>query len=337
MNNKNGLLLGYIFSIVFSFNLYSQPFCEGYEFFCSPSTGPSLVEISKLSEGQIEAWFYKNGYEYEGKEWTEDGIFYAGVTNDTYIDTRCMFLVKNSQIIGSVYTSNFTLSAYNHISDRKWNKTKKMWKKNNPSVNFLVDNDLSLESEVVQFSRGRRQVKIERKQGEYTNTRTTHYLSWPDVEKVIVEGVDITQMDTYSLEPMVELFMKDLHGSSKLLFHNITTPPQVALNLPNENFYKQEVEIEFKTLPDNIIALSYGKGIPNKIIIEVDPTNWKNSSLAKKWYVLYHELGHDVLNFKHGQGGKMMFNFVDREYNWGEFKSDREKMFDIFLRNYSVK
>jgi len=43
---------------------------------------------------------------------------------------------------------------------------------------------------------------------------------------------------------------------------------------------------------------------------------------------MYHELGHDVFNLEHGQGGKMMFNFADREYNWFDFAYDSKKMFE---------
>tara|TARA_A200000113_G_scaffold224771_1_gene243534 strand:+ start:1183 stop:1335 length:153 start_codon:yes stop_codon:yes gene_type:complete len=44
-----------------------------------------------------------------------------------------------------------------------------------------------------------------------------------------------------------------------------------------------------------------------------------------------HELGHDVLNFQHGQGGKMMFNYSDAEYNWDTFVKDRDYMFNKYL------
>ena len=45
---------------------------------------------------------------------------------------------------------------------------------------------------------------------------------------------------------------------------------------------------------------------------------------------MYHELGHDVLNLDHGNGGKMMFNYVDRDYSWKEFFVDSDYMFNNF-------
>ena len=75
------------------------------------------------------------------------------------------------------------------------------------------------------------------------------------------------------------------------------------------------------------IALAYGKGDDSIIYIEVDPEKWAESSSQKRWYVLYHELGHDVLNLDHGQAGKMMFNFANRDYTWDEFFEDKQYMF----------
>ena len=68
----------------------------------------------------------------------------------------------------------------------------------------------------------------------------------------------------------------------------------------------------------------------NNINIKVDPVSWEESSIEKKWYIIYHELGHDILNLEHGQGGKMMYNFVNRDYTWSEFIRDKKFMFNYF-------
>ena len=49
---------------------------------------------------------------------------------------------------------------------------------------------------------------------------------------------------------------------------------------------------------------------------------------------IYHELGHDVLNLMHGQGGKMMFNFTEEEYSWKDFFIDRDNMFKKYKSDY---
>ena len=59
---------------------------------------------------------------------------------------------------------------------------------------------------------------------------------------------------------------------------------------------------------------------------------WSKASNPKRWYILYHELGHDVLNLKHGQGGKMMFNFTEEDYTWYDLLKDKDYMFNSMKR-----
>ena len=91
------------------------------------------------------------------------------------------------------------------------------------------------------------------------------------------------------------------------------------------------IDVKFESLDDNTIGLSYAMNNDKLIKIRIDPQAWSESSAPKKWYLLYHELGHDVLNLEHGNGGKMMFNFADRGYSWSEFWEDKNYM----LNNYS--
>tara|TARA_B110000483_G_scaffold167324_1_gene197975 strand:- start:346 stop:678 length:333 start_codon:yes stop_codon:yes gene_type:complete len=50
-------------------------------------------------------------------------------------------------------------------------------------------------------------------------------------------------------------------------------------------------------------------------------------------YKIYETIGPDILNFKHGEGGKMMFPISENEYNYNEFYNDREYMFNRFFKN----
>ena len=87
----------------------------------------------------------------------------------------------------------------------------------------------------------------------------------------------------------------------------------------------------FGKIGDKTIAESYGIYDDEKIILKIDPEKWAEASTAKRWYILYHELGHDVLNFEHGVGGKMMFNISKKDYTWNEFIEDRDYMFKTYL------
>jgi len=100
-----------------------------------------------------------------------------------------------------------------------------------------------------------------------------------------------------------------------------------------------KIDAKFESLDGNTIAISYGMNKDDEVIIRIDPEKWANASAPTKWYILYHELGHDILNLEHGEGGRMMFNFPVKEYNWKEFFEDRDFMFDYVLEkkyeNYS--
>lgn len=124
---------------------------------------------------------------------------------------------------------------------------------------------------------------------------------------------NIRDVNTYDLQEMVQFFLDDCKRS------NINVPKIETLSAT------------FEPLDEGVIALAYGMNDDDKIIIRVDPSAWQNSDSIKKWYVLYHELGHDVLNLDHGEGGKMMFNFADREYSWDEFYTDKDYMFNYVI------
>ena len=127
-----------------------------------------------------------------------------------------------------------------------------------------------------------------------------------------INGKDLRDINTYDLKAMVSIFLEDCK-------RNRIPVPSI-----------RTLKATFEPLDGQAIAYSYGMNNDSAIIIKVDPTKWQNSSKEKKWYIIYHELGHDVLNLNHGEGGKMMYNFADREYSWDEFIEDKNYMFNNY-------
>jgi hypothetical protein len=128
-----------------------------------------------------------------------------------------------------------------------------------------------------------------------------------------VGSYNLRNVNQYDLNLMVDIFLLDCKS------HNILVK-------------KGKVNTSFESLLGETLGLSYGINNDDRIELKIDPIKWENSSLPKKWYLIYHELGHDVLNLKHGNGGKMMFNFADKGYSWMEFWEDREYMFNSYKR-----
>lgn len=135
----------------------------------------------------------------------------------------------------------------------------------------------------------------------------------------------------FDLEFMINLFLDDIinnnleRGEPVKLIKSIRLQRKSPLN-------GIIIKATFTTLDKGVLALSSGYKDDKVVILKVDPENWLKASSAKRWYTLYHELGHDVLNFEHGQGGRMMFNYSLDDYTWNEFNEDRNYMFDVFFK-----
>ena len=142
----------------------------------------------------------------------------------------------------------------------------------------------------------------------------------------------------YDLELMVNIFLEDFrnhvmeYDRNEFLNGDMDSTEWGNLGLAHRSsgihpLPKNNVHCVFEKLEDGVIAKSYGKDADENIIIKVDPNAWLNASTPNKWYILYHELGHDVLNLSHGQGGRMMFNYPTKNYSWEDFFNDRGNMF----------
>jgi hypothetical protein len=123
-----------------------------------------------------------------------------------------------------------------------------------------------------------------------------------------VGDFDLKSFNQYDLKAMVELFLIDCKNNG------------IAIK-PNQ------IKVAFVPIGDGILGVSSGKNKDTQIELKIDPELWAQASAPKRWYLIYHELGHDVLNLEHGQGGKMMFPFADKGYSWREFWIDRQYMF----------
>lgn len=145
-------------------------------------------------------------------------------------------------------------------------------------------------------------------------------------------GLNIINVSTYNIEDMIKLFIEDLkHHVMDYESNNLDkVDSKKVLNLMG-NLNKIQINATFEEMNNETLAISYGINNDSNIFVKVNPAKWSEASNQKKWYIIYHELGHDVLNFLHGEGDKMMFNFIDKKYTWGEFFEDRKKMFDIYI------
>lgn len=137
---------------------------------------------------------------------------------------------------------------------------------------------------------------------------------------------DINEFD---LRAMINVFLVDFknHIKSK---GNFSVEGQLESMIDGSGL---TIDAIFETIDKEVLGVSYGINDTSNIILRINPEKWKNSSSLKRWYTIYHELGHDVLRLRHGEGGEMMFNYsiTDENYSWEKFFEQRDYMFDYFL------
>tara|TARA_B100000900_G_scaffold368301_1_gene345426 strand:- start:321 stop:1292 length:972 start_codon:yes stop_codon:yes gene_type:complete len=132
-------------------------------------------------------------------------------------------------------------------------------------------------------------------------------------KRINIGGTRLSEVNLFDLRAMIEIFIKDCKENGIIIKQN-------------------NIKSSYENLSQGLVALAYGMNNDNEILIKVDPIQWESSSPSKKWYVLYHELGHDILNLDHGEGGKMMYNYVDRDYSWDEWLEDKNYMFESYKK-----
>tara|TARA_B100001057_G_C22849907_1_gene950570 strand:+ start:112 stop:3132 length:3021 start_codon:yes stop_codon:yes gene_type:complete len=154
-----------------------------------------------------------------------------------------------------------------------------------------------------------------------------------EISFVSLNGTKVffTPQDTFDLPGMVSIFIKDYIQYLKGIGQSMST-----INSIQNRIDRMDMNISFRQLKNKTVAVALGMDDNSKIEIVVNPDGWKNFSTSKRFYVLYHELGHDVFNLNHGNGGKMMYNYAEKDFSWDDFMSDRLKMFGSFNPNFFI-
>lgn len=146
--------------------------------------------------------------------------------------------------------------------------------------------------------------------------------------------LNLENEDTFDLVNMFQNFGVDFINFATPFLEKNGSKMDVNSLLIHTNQLSLTPKLRFQSIGENIIAIAIGKDENSKVEIIFDPDFWQTFNQAKRFYVLYHELGHDIFNLNHGNGGKMMFNYADRNITWDDFIRDRESMFERVLANF---
>lgn len=150
----------------------------------------------------------------------------------------------------------------------------------------------------------------------------------------ISTSLDIEGINYYDSKKLVQIFLNDLESSMNDYFevHFVPDIYRDKINSTISNIKNNSIiSVNFELNKEGVLGESYSMNDDSRITLRLNPNLWNQNSNYKKIYVLYHELGHDVLNFEHGEGGKMMFPISDNEYDWKGFDLDRRYMFESYF------
>ena len=79
--------------------------------------------------------------------------------------------------------------------------------------------------------------------------------------------------------------------------------------------------------PD-VIAFTTTLGKDDKVYVVVNPNAWMAASPAKRLAIMYHELGHDILNFEHASDkGPLMSVYAREDYSFEDLFLLKNEMF----------
>lgn len=154
-----------------------------------------------------------------------------------------------------------------------------------------------------------------------------------DVNVYEIDRKSFTNQNFYQIKDLINFFIDDLEKFSKV-YHHVNDVDESSFKSFISKIRNSEIISDFDLNQGGILGLSKSIYDDTKITISINPIEWRNSSNEKKLYVLYHELGHDILNFKHGEGGKMMFSLSEEDYSLYDFFNDRDEMFNTFLKGF---
>ena len=92
--------------------------------------------------------------------------------------------------------------------------------------------------------------------------------------------------------------------------------------------YDGKIELSFVDSED-WSGKAFANGNKRKVSVQIDYGNWTRLSAVHKKKLMYHELGHDILNLYHKSGAKIMvqgWNYVSFE----QLEADIPQLFETY-------
>ena len=101
--------------------------------------------------------------------------------------------------------------------------------------------------------------------------------------------------------------------------------------------FKNEVLLEFgdpTVMKEGVIAYTDTLGEDDRVHVVVNPDVWVRMENVDRLAVIYHELGHDILNLEHiSEHGPLMSVYAPKKFTLESFFRLKHEMILDFIRN----
>lgn len=137
-----------------------------------------------------------------------------------------------------------------------------------------------------------------------------------------VGSLGLDQLNSFDLDSYVDIFIADATRFGVDVSH--VMEGKVYVHFDGRDEYILENPL--------VIAYTDALGDDNEVHIVVNPKLWAAASPAKRLAIMYHELGHDVLNLDHkSDKGPLMSVYAQEDYTFDQLYSLRLDMFTNYL------
>jgi len=161
------------------------------------------------------------------------------------------------------------------------------------------------------------------------------------IKKIIKENInngkiDVSKLNFYDINYLIDLFIDQFTYSYTEYYkkNNLSILNHEKFTGFLDKINNSKRNVNFDLNKEGVLGVSNSMYDDSSISLSINPSLWKTSSDSKKLYVLFHELGHDILNFRHGEGGKMMFTISESDYSFKDFYNDKDYMFKSFFKSF---
>ena len=223
---------------------------------------------------------------------------------------------------------------------------------NYEGINWTVDNvvhkiDLSLSIAILPaYNKSRTRVVKKKKHIITTKRARTKGENYSDVSTTFGDDIDLMDESMlYRIDEYVYAFLLDV-GAPQIFNTRYLTNTELKIPKLNEKDRlfiwdigggtRENVKVEFKDLPENTIAVAVGNVFETGLFhMIIDPIKFREASAPKRAFIVWHE-GYHCLGLDHGQCGKIMFPYADKDYTWREWNEAREEAIECWTEKRNL-